>query len=297
MSELTALVEFASRTLEARFPLNCTWHPGDIIWELRGNYDQRQPIRLWESDGHVEAVAWVVGPGQLWLEATPSGERLVPAMITWAEARLRRDAAAKQVKTLSVRAFDADHERLAVLSRLSFQRAGPESVHYEFDLSQPVPDVVLPPGFAVRDCLDIDPEQRAASHRAAWSALTHIGIENARSTFSAATYQGLRSSPVYRADLDLVAVAPDGTLAANCIAWSDSRSGIGIFEPFGTHPEFRGRGLARALLAEGLRRLRDLGHGRARIFTAHFNTSAIAAYASLLQPSDHSSWWSKKLEP
>lgn len=294
-SDLAALLQFASRSLAERFPLGATWHPGDVAWELRQQYDTRHPIRLWERDGVVEAIAWFVGPGQLWLEATAVGERCVPEIIGWAEGTLLRKPTAEQMRTLSVRTFDADRVRIAGLSRLGFQRAGPESVHFEFDLSQDPPHVALPPGFAVHDSLEIDPERRAASHRDAWSALGHIGIENARSTFSAAAYESLRASPVYRPDLDLVAVAPNGTLAANCICWPDTPSGIGIFEPMGTHPDFRGRRLARALLTEGLRRLRGMGHRRARIATAHFNTSAIAAYSSLFQPLDQSSWWSKRL--
>lgn len=290
--DLGSLVQFASRSLVERFPLGATWHPGDVVWELRGQYDARQPIGLWERDGVVEALAWFVGPGKLWLEATPAGEVLVPEMISWAQESLLRKA---QIASLSVRAFHNDLERVAGLERLGFELGAPESVQFELDLTQPLPDVDLPPGFFVRDGVGIDPEQRAASHREAWSALSHIGIEDARSTFSAAAYESLRTSPAYRANLDLVAVAPDGTLAANCICWADAPSGIGIFEPMGTHPSFRGRRLARALLAEGLRRLRDMGHRRARIGTAHFNTSAIAAYSSVFRPFDQSSWWNKAL--
>lgn len=290
-SDLGDLLQFASRSLAERFPLGATWHPGDVVWELRGQYDEAQPIRMWERDGLVEALAWFVGPGELWLEATPAGEFFVPEMISWAQDSLLR----KQMASLSVRAFHNDLKRIAGLEQLGFERGAPESVQFELDLTQPLPDVDLPPGFAVRDGVGIDPEQRAASHRQAWSALSHIGIEDARSTFSAAAYESLRISPVYRATLDLVAVAPDGTLAANCICWADAPSGIGIFEPMGTHPDFRGRRLARALLAEGLRRLRDMGHRRARIGTAHFNTSAIAAYSSVFRPLDQSSWWTKAL--
>lgn len=293
VSDLEALLLFASRSLAERFPLASTWHPGDVAWALRDQYDARHPIGLWERQGAVEAVAWFVGPGRLWLEATPTGELWLPNIIAWAEASLLQSRSAGQ--TLSVRAFEGDQVRAAGLSRLGFERAGPESVHFELDLAQAAPDVELPPDFTVRDSLGVDPERRAASHRDAWSALDHIGLANARSTFSASTYESLRASPVYRPELDLVVLAPDGALAANCICWSDAPSGVGIFEPMGTHPDFRGRRLARALLAEGFRRLRDLGLRRARISTAHFNTSAISAYSSVFQPLDRSSWWSKVL--
>lgn len=45
--------------------------------------------------------------------------------------------------------------------------------------------------------------------------------------------------------------------------WFDHVSGIGLFEPVGTHPDHRRIGLGRALMAEGLRRMQDAGltHG------------------------------------
>lgn len=297
VTDLEALLQFASRSLAERIPLGSTWHPGDVAWALREQYDVQHPIRLWTWEGVVEAIAWFVGPGQLWLEATSTGELWLPEIIARAEESLLRSRSIGQATTLSVRAFQDDQVRIAGLSRLGFERAGPDSVHFELDLAKAAPEVELPPGFAVRNGVGVDPERRAASHRDAWSALDHIGIANARSTFSATAYESLRASPVYRPDLDLVVVAPDGALVANCICWADERSGIGTFEPMGTHPDFRGRRLARALLAEGLRRLRGLGLRRARISTAHFNTSAISAYSSIFQPLDRSFWWSKELSP
>ena len=62
----------------------------------------------------------------------------------------------------------------------------------------------------------------------------------------------------YQASLDLVAVAPDGHLAAFCVGWLDSSlegKPCGQIEPLGVHEEFRGLGLGQAILSEGLRRL------------------------------------------
>ena len=59
--------------------------------------------------------------------------------------------------------------------------------------------------------------------------------------------------------LDLVAMAPDRTFAACCLFWLDEENAVGQIEPVGTHPDYRRRGLGRALIEEGLRRLRALG--------------------------------------
>ena len=61
----------------------------------------------------------------------------------------------------------------------------------------------------------------------------------------------------YRADLDCVVEAPDGSLVAYCLAWLDDANRVGELEPVGTHPDYRRRGLAvsrvpvRAPSAEG----------------------------------------------
>ncbi|MCX4751691.1 hypothetical protein OG455_40360 [Kitasatospora sp. NBC_01287] len=50
----------------------------------------------------------------------------------------------------------------------------------------------------------------------------------------------------YRAEFDLTAFSPQGKAAAYCQGWYDGPSGIGLFEPVGTAPDFRRLGLSRA---------------------------------------------------
>jgi GNAT superfamily N-acetyltransferase len=69
----------------------------------------------------------------------------------------------------------------------------------------------------------------------------------------------LQRAPLYRRDLDLVVVAPGGELAAFCTLWYDDATRTAAFEPVGTHPDHQRRGLGRALMAEGLRRVAVLG--------------------------------------
>ena len=67
-------------------------------------------------------------------------------------------------------------------------------------------------------------------------------------------YRNVQRAPLDRRDLDLVAVSPNGRLAAFCTLWFDDVTRTAAFEPVGTHPEHRRKGLGNALLAEGLRR-------------------------------------------
>jgi GNAT superfamily N-acetyltransferase len=288
--DLAPLLSFGSRAFAQRFPLNANWHPGDFVWELHARRDRPQPIQMWDSTGGVTAVAWLRGPGQLLFEVLPDNENLVPAIVAHAENGAHDQA------ELSIRAFENDVRRITGLQRLGYRRAAPEGVWFRMDLSAPLPSFGHPEGFSVRDSVRIDPARRAAAHRGAWDDLTRIGLPDARSAFTTEAYLSLRAAPIYDPTLDILVQAPDGALVANCICWEDAHSRIGVFEPVGTHPAFRGRGLARLAILEGCRRLRARGLGWARVGTAHFNAPAISAYRSCgFEEYDHTSWWSRAL--
>jgi GNAT superfamily N-acetyltransferase len=72
-------------------------------------------------------------------------------------------------------------------------------------------------------------------------------------------YRNVQRAPLYRRDLDLVAAAPGGELVAFCTLWFDDVTHTAAFEPVGTHPAYQCKGLGRAIMAEGLRRVRELG--------------------------------------
>jgi mycothiol synthase len=90
--------------------------------------------------------------------------------------------------------------------------------------------------------------------------------------------------PDYRADLDLVVAAPDGRLAAFCIAWLQpglGAGGWGQIEPLGCHPDFRRYALGRVVLAEGLRRLQACGAEVIHVETDSYRNTAFALYESM----------------
>ncbi len=62
-------------------------------------------------------------------------------------------------------------------------------------------------------------------------------------------------------------MAPNGAFAAYVGIPYDRANQMGIFEPVCTHPEHHRRGLARALMREGLLRLRALGAQYAMVDT------------------------------
>ena len=93
-------------------------------------------------------------------------------------------------------------------------------------------------------------------------------------------YRKARSLPGFRAEHDLVAVAPDGTIAAFAIIWNDGVTGVGVFEPVGCHPDHRQKGLTKAVMYEGMRRLQALGAERAFVNSWHASLPANRLYES-----------------
>jgi ribosomal protein S18 acetylase RimI-like enzyme len=65
-------------------------------------------------------------------------------------------------------------------------------------------------------------------------------------------------APSHRPDLDWIAEAPDGTVAAFAALNIDMRNRFAVYEPVGTHPDHRRKGLARAVMTAALRRLQSL---------------------------------------
>ena len=85
-------------------------------------------------------------------------------------------------------------------------------------------------------------------------------------------------SPVYVPEHEIFVIAPSGDVASYCIIWTDELTKIGHFEPVGTHPDFRGKGLGTSLLYEAFRRLKAEGMEEADLCTNSDNLPAIGLY-------------------
>jgi ribosomal protein S18 acetylase RimI-like enzyme len=112
-----------------------------------------------------------------------------------------------------------------------------------------VAEPVLPGGFRFRTADEAGPAAVVQAQVDAW----------APSTFTAEGYQGVRQTAAYRGDLHILVEAPDGTMACSTIMWLDEANQAAEFEPVGTHPGYRRRGLARAMLLHGMHRARAAG--------------------------------------
>jgi ribosomal protein S18 acetylase RimI-like enzyme len=170
------------------------------------------------------------------------------------------------------------------LERRGFTRDKGYMVQYLRWLEGPIAAPELPEGYFARRMAGEReiPSRAAASHAAFGSDMPEDRYQ--------ARYLGFLRSPVYRPELDIVAIAPDGRVAAFCNGWLDFTNRVGLFEPVGTHPDFQRLGLAKAVLAEGMRRMVAYGMRTAIVCAEHDNHAALRLYQSMGFMPDNRLW-------
>jgi GNAT superfamily N-acetyltransferase len=142
-------------------------------------------------------------------------------------------------------------------------------------LSQPIPDSAPPDGYTVR-ALGDESELPARS----WLSWKVFHPDEPDQDYQGwEWYRNVQRVPIYRRDLDILAVAPNGELAAFCTVWFDDITRTAVFEPVGTHPNHQKRGLGKAVMSEGLRRAQQLGATLATV--SSYSKGAHALYESM----------------
>ena len=192
-------------------------------------------------------------------------------MAQWAHAVKQPAARRQDGYWLTIPANDGDHARIAALGRRGYAPTRHYAITYRQDLTASLPPSRLSAPYRFRHATDAVLAKRVAVHRDAW-----VG-----SSWTLQAYKALRATRPYDESLDLVVEdATDGRFLACCICWSDPVSRAGHFEPVGTRPAARGKGLTRELIREGFRRLAERGTATAHTETPGFNASAQALYES-----------------
>ncbi|HET9224871.1 MAG TPA: GNAT family N-acetyltransferase [Roseiflexaceae bacterium] len=230
--------------------------------------DIAHDVRLWvDTDGAL------LGFGQIWFHPKAEdpdsfvwykvhpdarGGDLDDQIVAWGERRTREAAQERGVRLrYRAMAHASEPERIAFLERSSFVVD-----RYFQRMARPLDTTVaapqLPDGFR----LVAGPHDPAA-----WAELFNESFVDHwnHEPWTADKVQLWQSEPHYRPDIDLVAVAPDSTLAAFCWGGLDpeinASSGLqeGHIGLLGSRRGYRGIGLGRAMLFAGLRALAAAG--------------------------------------
>ena len=285
-TDLTNMRHLLMTGVQANIQASYT-HPGTLDWATHHPPDEearRRNLRLWERVGqnppwlaawaiflpHEETFDLFVHPT---IYGTPLHETVMDAYVAWAETRAR-EAGLKHIWPFWAMDYDKVLETLMTARGFEILPADPPPPLFERALDE-LPPVQLPDGFTVQGVKGLEDGRLRAS-----VAHAAFGYQDDLDSY-AATYAQFISSEVYDGERDLIVRSPDGQGAAACTLWFDPVNKVGLFEPVATHPDYQGKGLGKAVMAEGMSRMKAAGMERAIVGFDPGNAAALALYTSM----------------
>lgn len=273
------LMEGRSRTNDWHYP-----HVGDLIFwffMLVCHLTPQEFIRLWhDAEGKLIGYAILGEDPSFDCQVLPEYEwhGIELEAFAWVEGRLaelvEQDGERWGGRLVSGARQD-DALRIAFLEKHGFQRGEYAEVNMICPLDGKPPEPIVPPGYQVRSFTGKDQlSNRADAHRDVWHPWTVGNISDE-------DYAALMRMPGYDQQLDVVALAPDGIIAAYVNGWIDPLNRIGDFGPVGARFAYRRQGLTKAVLLECMRAMQMRGMNRVSVSTGETNEAGLRLYGSV----------------
>ena len=242
---------------------------GELAWVWAKDFDalgQFWRHRMWFDGGELVAWGWAhlphrvargdgtfreVEAANLIWQTHPDRPALLIDILDWYD-----EVAGAVDRLLIVQSADVQAQAIVAAHGYAFdaEAGSDDGSWHQFNVREltDAPAPALPDGFRFLTAADVSVADAVKAHRDAWrpSSLTEEAFERVRRTWP------------YRADLHALVQAPDGALAATAIIWLDEATQTAEFEPVGTHPDFRRRGLGTALQLHGMQLARAAGARR-----------------------------------
>jgi mycothiol synthase len=255
------------------------YHVGNLphwIYETLRGRPVGELVRVWQEGEQIIGVS-ISGlfdaAFQVFASPPHRGGEAETAMLELAAettGRVARSSAPGET-SVGTDVFGCDSTRQRLLEQLGFARYRVWDHIAERGLGGALPHTPLPPGFRIRPATLDDYGQLAQARN-----------ETFGGGWAPEEYRdSVMRKPGYWPERELVAVAPDGRVAAFTVIRLDDTNKVGQFEPVGTVPAFHRRGLARALMAHALADMRRRGMATATVSYDATNLPAAALYGSL----------------
>jgi ribosomal protein S18 acetylase RimI-like enzyme len=247
-------------------------HPGDIPHHLfNGNkhHNPAEVMTIWEDDHGV--AAWLlVGPRHKSYDAQVRpdlrGNEFERDVLAYADERTIELMRQYDIDGNCIYgdAFQGDTDRIKLLKELGWKPDNEEPYILNRAEISAIEVPALPDGFSFRSAKGVeDAADLADVHNASFKV-----------NWTPKLYQNVMESPGYAPEREFVIQAPDGTFAAFTVTWHDHLNRTGLFEPVGTHSEYRRRGFGRAIVLYGMQQMAAAGMKFATV--AHFGTNNAA---------------------
>ncbi len=228
------------------------------LWEERGKLIGLTLLELTDSDRVIDAYLWS------YIHPEKRDRVLENNTLKWVEQRLKTIAKQRNLP-VNLRVYSReDHKSAILLLKQHGFTIDRSFITMARSLYRPIPEPQLPAGFkliTMKDLTELEPWVETYNE----SFIDHWNHHD----LTVETVEFWVNSSHYQPELNLIAVAPDNTLAGfcNCNIQTDAADGlkIGRIEWLGTRRGFRKMGLGRSLLQAGLQQLKTVGMDLAKL--------------------------------
>lgn len=211
-------------------------------------------VQIWEkinktntsSRKTIVALTTRESPNDFFLHVDPIYQHVEREMIEWIELKFKQLKKRHEKKEkLNINILEGNTQREALLIDLGYKY---EQIHGYFRIRKgnlPIPDYPCPNNFEIRTLTRTDYPQLAFLIRRVFGH---------GEWFTEEVLKWIARCSFYREELDLVAVTSNGIIASFCTFRLDPISRTICLEPMGTNPDYRGLGLGKAIITEGIKR-------------------------------------------
>lgn len=255
-----------------------------FLSDLRQRFDAPssngiRDVQLWLDREELVAIAQLSVPelgeaidGFLWFRVRPTARNQgIEGQILERARRRMRELGSKSNSSLKLftEARDRQKSRIALLESSGFV---PCRYFYRMERSllEPLEEAELPEGFKLRSVPELGGYQNRQLIRASVEMFNQTFIDHwNHHQLTVEALQTELDNPNYREELDSIAVASDGTLAAFCYCFIHQENNYrcrrreGFISALGTRRGFRRQGLGRAMLLAGMQQLKAAGMEKA----------------------------------
>jgi mycothiol synthase len=250
----------------------------------------KEVTTIWENPvGQIAAVMNPLDPDEAFLHIHPAYRtpELEQEMIAHAEQTFS-NIQADGMRRLYIPVDEDDQFRKDILQGRGYAGIGNLGFEHYRDLDAPIPEPRIPPGYAIRSMGGVD--EHPARSWASWQAF-HPEEPDDDYDPDASWYKNIQRGPLYRRDLDIVAATQGGEIAAFCTIYYDDSTRSAVTDLVGTATPHQQRGLGKAVIFEGMRRLQRMGC--TRVFAKATDAVADALYNSVMPVRLISETWIK----
>ena len=220
------------------------------------DWDTRNAIGLWlDGEKVVAAAIYDMYFGEAFIGALPKYTKLYPEILRYAWKEL------KDGQGLGIALYENGRPEIEAVKAAGFALDERKETVMRLGLDSVLcPE--LPEGFSI---VQPDPEKELMTLQwLFWQGFDH---GNNYEEFLREEKTIPRPRKHFDPRLGLAAAGPSGGYAAYCGLWYHENTDYAYVEPVCTVPEYRGRGIAKALLFEGLNRAKALGAKEAYVIS------------------------------